>query len=396
MLASCTVLAQAAQAPAPDPSQGDGRVSSFYTWKGSIPATPGRLLRRQKLESTLGLVDAAVDLRILYSSTNGIDGKNPVAVSGMLFLPKGKPPEGGWPLLAWAHGTVGMADICAPSWAGEPLRVEALLNTWLAHGFAIVATDYQGLGTPGPHPYMAVRPVAYDVLDGIRAVQHAFSAIGKKVVLAGYSQGAGAVIGAGALLPSYAPGLDVRGIIATGVPYTTPETIATMRQETANQPSYTLMYALYLGLMAEQSDPGLKASSMFSEKALPLFELTRRACVWQLALESLGSELTRAESVKEGYYKALAANMPLLEYPSLKLALPVFIGMGEEDVDAPTRLQLEFVTKACAAGTTVEAHLYAGLTHYQALTVSQPDALRFAENVLAGNQTKRICTPEAE
>jgi len=396
MLASCTAVAQAAQAPAPDPSQGDGRVSSFYTWEGSIPATPGRLLRQQKLKPTLGLADAAVDLRILYSSTNGIDGKNPVAVSGMLFLPKGKPPEGGWPLLAWAHGTVGMADICAPSWAGEPLRVEALLNTWLAHGFAVVATDYQGLGTPGPHPYMAVRPAAYDVLDGVRAVQQAFSAIGKKVVLAGYSQGAGAVIGAGALLPSYAPGLDVRGIIATGVPYTTPETIVTMRQDTASQPSYTLMYPLYLGLMAEQSDPGLKASDMFSEKALPLFELTRRACVWELALESLGSGLTRAESVKEGYYKALAANMSLLEYPSLKLAAPLFVGMGGEDVDAPTRLQLEFVKKACAAGTTVEAHLYAGLTHYQALTMSQPDALRFAENVLAGNKIKPICTPEAE
>jgi acetyl esterase/lipase len=129
---------------------------------------------------------------------------------------------------------------------------------------------------------------------------------------------------------------------------------------------------------------------------LPLFELTRRACVWELALAALGSGLTRAESVKEGYYKALAANMSLLEYPSLKLAPPVFIGIGEEDVDAPTRLQLEFVKKACATGTTVEAHLYAGLTHYQALTMSQPDALRFAENVLAGKKLKPICTPEAE
>lgn len=396
MLTGCTAVAHAAQAPVPDPLQGDGRVSSFYTWTGAVPATPGKLLRQQTLEPTLGLANAAVDLRILYSSTNGIDGKTPVAVSGLLFLPKGKPPDGGWPLLAWAHGTTGMADICAPSWTGESLRVKALLNTWLAHGFAIVETDYQGLGTPGPHPYMAVRPAAYDVLDSVRAAQHAFPAIGKKVVLAGYSQGAGAVIGAGALQPSYAPDLDIRGIVATGVPYTTPETLRTMRQDTANQPSYTLMYPLYLGLMAQQSDPALKASDMFSEKALPLFELTRSACVWQLALEALGSGLTRTESVKEGYYKAIEANLPLLEYPSLTLAAPLFIGMGEEDVDAPTRLQLEFVKKVCATGTKVEAHLYAGYTHYQALTKSQPDAVRFAESVLAGNTIKPICAPEAE
>ena len=59
-----------------------------------------------------------------------------------------------------------MADICAPSWVGYSTRVEAFLNAWLARGFAIAATDYQGLGTPGPHPYMAVRPGAYGVLIG--------------------------------------------------------------------------------------------------------------------------------------------------------------------------------------------------------------------------------------
>jgi acetyl esterase/lipase len=388
--------AHAVQAPAPDPLQGDGRVSSFYTWQGEITATPGKLLRQEKLEPTLGLASAGTDLRILYSSMNGVDGKTPVAVSGLLFLPKGEPPHAAWPLLAWAHGTVGMADICAPSWAGLPLRVEAVLNAWLDHGFAIVATDYQGLGTPGPHPYLAVRPAAYDVLDSVRAVQQAFPAIGKKIVLAGYSQGAGPVLGAGAFQASYAPGLDIRGIVASGVPYITPEPATTMRQDTANQVSYTLMYPLYIGLMAQQSNPTLKASDMFTEKALPLFELTRRACTWQLALEVLGSGLTRAESVKEGYARALMANMFLLETPSPKLSEPVFIGIGEDDTDAPTRLQLELVKRACAEGTIVEAHLYAGLTHYQTLTRSVPGAISFAERVLSGKTIKPACAPEAE
>ncbi len=392
----CPAIAQAVEVPKPDPLQGDGRVSSFYIWRGSIPATHGQLLRQETLEPTLALANAAANLRILYSSTNGVDGKTPAVVSGLFFLPKSEPPEGGWPLLAWAHGTAGMADICAPSWAGLPLRIEALLNTWLARGFAIVATDYQGLGTPGPHPYMAVRPAAYGVLDSIRAVQHAFPVLGKKVVLAGYSQGASAVLGAGAYQPSYAPGLDIRGIVTTGVPYVTSETVATMRQGTANQASYTLMYPLFIGLMAQQSDPTLKAADMFTAKALPLFELTRRACVWQLALEALGSGLTRAESLKEGYAKALAANISRLQYPSLKLSQPVFIGIGEEDLDAPTRLQLDLTKKACAEGTTVEAHLYAGLTHYQALTRSLPDAVRFAQSVLAGKTIKPVCAPEAE
>jgi hypothetical protein len=136
-----------------------------------------------------------------------------------------------------------------------------------------------------------------------------------------------------------------------------------MRDETANQPSYTLIYPLYIGLMAQQTDPMPKASEMFSEKALPLFEMTRRACVWQLALEVISSGLTRAESVKPGYATALAANIHLMEYSSLKLPKPIFIGIGELDYDAPARLQLALAKNACAAGTTVEAHLYAGVPH---------------------------------
>jgi hypothetical protein len=320
--------AQAAQVRTSDPLQGDGRVSDFYTWQAVIPR-PGQLLRQEELNPTLGLANAGAQFRILYSSTDGVDGKSPTVVSGLLFVPKGEPPQGGWPLMAWAHETAGMADICAPSWVGYSTRTEAFLNTWIARGMAIVATDYQGLGTPGPHPYMAVRPGAYGVLDSIRAVQQSFPKIGKTVLLAGYSQGAGAVFGAAALQPSYAPELDVRGTIATGVGYTTPETVAGMRDETANQPSYTLIYPLYIGLMAQQAAPTLKASEMFGEEALPLFGMTRRACVWQLALEALGSGLTRAESVKPGYAKALAANMALLEYPSLKLPQPIFVGIGE-------------------------------------------------------------------
>jgi hypothetical protein len=154
---------------APDVMQGDGRVSAFYGWDAPIPE-PGQLLRQEKLEPTLGLAKAGAQYRILYSSTDGIDGKSPVTVSGLLFLPPGEPPAGGWPLLAWGHETAGMADICAPSWVGYSPRIEAFLNASLARGIAVVATDYQGLGTIGPHPYMVVRPGAYGVLDSVRAV----------------------------------------------------------------------------------------------------------------------------------------------------------------------------------------------------------------------------------
>jgi pimeloyl-ACP methyl ester carboxylesterase len=310
---------------APDVMQGDGRVSAFYSWDAAIPG-PGQLLRQEKLEPTLGLAKAGAQYRILYSSTDGIDGKSANVVSGLLFVPQGEPPAGGWPLLAWGHETAGMADICAPSWVGYSPHMEAFLNAWLARGIAVVATDYQGLGTVGPHPYMVVRPGAYGVIDSVRAVQKAFPAIGKKTVLAGYSQGAGAVFAAAALQPSYAPDLDIQGVITTGLGYTTPETVATMRKETASQASYTLIYPLYIALVAQQFDPALKESDMFSDKALPLFEATRHACLGQLVIDVLSSGLTRNESLKPGYAAALDKIVPVLDYPSLKLPKPVFMG----------------------------------------------------------------------
>ena len=184
---------QAARVPAPDPSQGDGGVSSFYTWNdGDIPSIPGQMLRTEPLDPALGLAMAGEQVRILYTSTDGIDGKTPVVVSGAYFVPKGTPPAGGWPLVAWAHGTTGIADTCAPSWIPRSERDAHYLNAWLQQGYAIVATDYQGLGTPGPHPYLAVRPEAYSVLDSVRAVLKRFPDVANRIVVIGQSQGGGA------------------------------------------------------------------------------------------------------------------------------------------------------------------------------------------------------------
>ena len=83
-----TGTSAAAQVPPPDPMQGDGRVSSFYTWPDSIPETPGRMLRSEPLEPGLGLSSAGRQIRLLYSSTNGVDDKTPTVVSAAYYEPR--------------------------------------------------------------------------------------------------------------------------------------------------------------------------------------------------------------------------------------------------------------------------------------------------------------------
>src|SRR6185312_7239239 len=215
-------IASAARVPAPDPQQGDGGVSPFYTWHGDIPAAPGQMLRTEPLDPALGLAMAGEQFRILYTSTDGMDGKTPIVVSGAFYTPKGTAPSGGWPLVAWAHGTTGIADVCAPSWNKRSERDATYLNTWLRQGYAIVATDYQGLGTPGPHPYLMARPEAYSILDSVRAALKGFPNTANRIVLIGQSQGGGAAFATAGIASDYAPELNIRGTVATGVPYFTP------------------------------------------------------------------------------------------------------------------------------------------------------------------------------
>ena len=76
-----TGASAAAQVPPPDPTQGDGRVSIFYRWLDNIPESPGRMLRSEPLEPGLGITNVGRQLRLLYSSTDGVDGKTPTVVS---------------------------------------------------------------------------------------------------------------------------------------------------------------------------------------------------------------------------------------------------------------------------------------------------------------------------
>jgi pimeloyl-ACP methyl ester carboxylesterase len=393
LMASQPGLAMA-QSPTAPGEVGDGGVSAFYVWTEALPATAGRLLRSEPLAPDKGLRGAGEQIRILYSSRSGIDGE-PIAVSGAIFFPSGKPPEGGWPLVAWAHGTVGTADRCAPSWAGRSERDRAYLNAWLAEGYAIVATDYEGLGTPGLHPYLATRPEAYGVLDSARAAIGGFPDIANKVLIIGQSQGAGAAFATAATAPQYAPELNIKGTIATGIPYISART-AGVSAIAPDKVDPGIAYLLYLGLLAQQLDPTLDAASLFTAKALPLFEKARTTCIHDLEDSVVEAGLTRQNSLLPASAEAFKRLVPRLVYATLKLEQPLFVGTGENDKDVSPVAQSALVKDACAAGTIVEAHLYAGLDHSGTVNGSLQDSIPFARKVMQGIAIDRHCEPQPQ
>src|SRR5271167_948629 len=210
LLAIVASFAAATLAPA---SLSPARAQTdFYTIASSELGfySNGALIRSQPM---WGAPDGAAAYRILYRS-EGLSGE-PIAVSGVVIVPDGSPPPGGRPIVAWAHPTTGVARACAPSLARVLFQSIQGLRGMLAQGAIIAATDYPGLGTPGPHPYLVGVSEGRAVLDSVR-VARLFPNAGatNRFAVWGHSQGGQAALYAGALAKSYAPELDLAGVAA--------------------------------------------------------------------------------------------------------------------------------------------------------------------------------------
>jgi pimeloyl-ACP methyl ester carboxylesterase len=388
LLVVAVPLAPAAQA---EPMlTGDGGTPAFYTWNGGQLGAPGTLLRQER--GLADLANAERSVRILYVSTDGIGGKAKVPVSGVLYLPKGEAPEGGWPLIAWAHGTVGVADVCAPSFAGRSPRDVTYLDFWLAQGYAVVASDYQGLGVPGPHPYLATRPEAYSILDSVRAVQRGGFGVAKKVVLIGQSQGGGAVFATAAYAPAYAPELDIRGTVATGTPYFSSETRAAWRAaRSPDAVDRTLGFSFLLLSLVEQIDPGFSVRDYVTDAALPVVIAAGKSCYGEIARQIVAAQLTHDRAFKYPGAPVFAKVFPLVGYPTLAIKTPVFLGTGGKDHEVPPEVQLHLGADACGQGSTIEQHVYPDLDHSGTVSGSTADSAVFVRKAFAGDRIAGNC-----
>lgn len=184
---------------------------SFYNTPSSIPSNaPGTILRFETMNAPFPESQA---WRVLYTST-GINGET-IAVSGMVFAPTGPIPPGGRPVVSWAHPTTGIDDQCAPSRSPKPYDDVQGLADFLNLGWVVVATDYQGLGTDGMHPYLVGASEAQGTIDIVRAARNLNeTGASSNYFVFGHSQGGQAALFAGQMTSTYAPELQLLGVAA--------------------------------------------------------------------------------------------------------------------------------------------------------------------------------------
>ncbi len=126
----------------------------------------------------------------------GVNG-GVVETTAVVLIPQGPPPENGYPVVAWGHGTTGVADRCAPSVTENLAGYAAYLDLYLQNGYAVVAPDYEGLGTEGSHPYLHLASEGRSLIYAVNAAVEQYPALSNRYVAIGHSQGGHAALGAG-------------------------------------------------------------------------------------------------------------------------------------------------------------------------------------------------------
>lgn len=389
------VLYAAAESLPQGPTVGDQDLSPFYRWTAALPEKPGLMLREEGIPEQPEIVAAATAKKILYTSVDVRWRSGIIPVSGTLYLPKRAAPQGGWPLVAWAHGTLGGSDRCAPSWSRHRPRDGEYINNWLEQGFAVVATDYQGLGGPGPHPYLNWEAEGRSVLDAARAaLDHSNGEIANAIIITGQSQGSGASLGATRLAPSYAPELNIKASIATGVISAFPAADKKPSSDESFARSVPPQLTILMMIGGALGDDARKPDDLVTEAAKPLLQAAREGCNAELAQVVRSNGLTLANSLKDPEIADRVSTV--IDMSPVRMPVPVFLATGLADKSIYPQRQYAAVAALCAAGSHVVWKTYAGVSHNGTVHAAYSDELAFVQAALAGTPMQSNCASIAD
>ncbi len=379
VVVSLALLIPAAPAVAAKKVRKGPAGTAFYTPPSKLPGSKhGDAIWARKLSGAAALKSAKSNRLLLYRST-GSDGKA-IAVSGTVSIPKGKKPKGGWPVITYGHGTTGIGDTCAPSRDGsEPLvsYVYPLLNRWLKAGYAVVRTDYQGLGTPGDHEFLNGREEGRAMLDMLTAARKLDGSLSKRYAIAGHSQGGHAALWAASLAKSWAPGSKLRGTVAFAPASHLAEQADLLPSIDAPLGGLGAFAAMILRAI-DVANPQLGVSAGLSDKALALYPQTLTACLADLAKpESFGglkgTEFFRQPVIPAPVKDAINATDP----DELRISTPTLIEQGAADTTVlpPFTEQLRDSYKKLGNPLTYKS--YKGVSHGAIVDAAAKDATKF-------------------
>ncbi|MFN8025549.1 MAG: lipase family protein [Acidimicrobiia bacterium] len=345
------------------------------------PGEPGDIIWAAPYQAVPG----AKAWKVLYHSRS-LAGDD-IAVSGVIVVPDGKAPAGGRPVISWAHGTHGIADNCAPSRVNDWVPRMPAIKSLVEQGYVVAATDYEGLGTPGTHPYLVGESEARGTLDVVRAARNLpGSDASAQTVVWGHSQGGQASLFAGEIAPTYAPELDLRGIVA-GAPVTD---VAAMFPAASTIPA-TLGFVV-MGLQGIQAAfPDADAQDVLTPQAIAKADKIVNSKCYEDVLAAFNqpvSEVIGANPADVAPFPELFARDTT---GNVATAAPQFVYQGKSDDVVYKVFTDAYVKKVCGMGNTVEYTTFGGKDHYEENDAAEAQILDWIRGRLAGDAAPSSC-----
>jgi acetyl esterase/lipase len=345
----------------------------------------GQLLRSEAISEA---PDAATAYRILYRS-EGLHGE-PIAVSGVVIVPAQPANQTATPIIAWAHPTTGVVPACAPSLARVFFESIPGLHEMLQQGYVIAATDYPGLGTPGPHPYLVGVSEGRAVLDSVRAAR-SMTGAGAAFAVWGHSQGGHAALYTGMLAADYAPELTLVGVAAAAPP----TELAALMTDDRGTPGGTNVTAMTLWSWSQiygaplanlVTRQGMSAMASLANECIERFfdVITRRG-----PSKALARSFLKVNNVSdlEPWRSLLRANTP----GPLPANVPLFLAQGTDDTLVLPVVTQAYMRELCKAGNVVQWHPVDGVGHLFVARDSASAAVAWIGARFAGTPAPNDC-----
>ncbi|VEG54113.1 secretory lipase [Mycolicibacterium aurum] len=352
---------------------------------------PGQLLDAVALDPALSVSGAGAAYRTLYS-TRDQHGR-PAVSTAVVFTPKTPAPQGGWPVVAWAHGTVGLGDDCTPSALTRSERDDEYLSHWLDQGYVVVGSDYAGLGTPGLMSYLNSVTTARGVVDSVLAAHQMDLRLSPKWAVVGQSQGGAAAVATARWASEFSAEsdagaeLDYRGVVATGTPAQV-ETIVKQAGPAMPVPPelgpMASAYTAYIVAALRDARPDLDLNRVLTDAGRAAADEAEIRCAADLAGTLAGMSVPSFFSAPVTSIPGAAAAIDdFMGIPSSGYDRPLFLGVGLQDRDVPADLTLRFAEKLRSNDQDVTLKVYPDSDHSGTVLTSIPDSTAFLAGIFS-------------
>ncbi len=352
-------------------------LTKFYDAPAPPPsAKPGTLIRAEQTYD-YSLSTDVTTTRILYYSRAATG--EVVPVSAVMIVPEKAAPRGGWPIIAWAHGFEGVARTCGPS-LRENLGEGPLLSMYVNLGYAVVATDYAGLGTSVRNAYIDMQSNAADLIYSVPAARSAVRELGARWVAMGISEGDLAALAVGELEteihdPNYLGSIALTGIIDGN-------NLINLQGAQGSQLPVFLAYGV------ETVFPKFQPGEILTDKALPLYQQAESSCSIPEASQLPANQALKPFWQQNDFVKKFIGRNTLGQ----EHAQGAFLVLASEtDPVSPIARTTDAVARLCRQGDRVQLFQYENADPKAAIGDSVRDQIQWLQGRFGNKKAPTNC-----